>query len=129
MGTGDTPDPRAAHWEVAGGEDRVSLGRELQSGDNSSDISLMPQAKCASPPLGHVPGCLQEPCVVVLLQDVLCLVDEDCGALQTLPAVSHLLSQLPQLHHLREEQREARVLRNQNALRKPHPKPGVAQEQ
>lgn len=69
------------------------------------------RAQRASPPLGHVPGRLQEPRVVVLLQDVLGLVDEDRGALQTLPAVGDLLGQLPQLHHLREQQREAAVLK------------------
>lgn len=69
--------------------------------------------------------------MVILLQDVLCLVDEDCRALQALPAVSDLLGELPQLHHLREEQREAQALRSQcvtsKALRKPLPKPGAAQ--
>lgn len=54
--------------------------------------------------------------MVVLLQDVLCLVDEDRRALETLPAVSNLLGQLPQLHHLREEQREAKVLRSQHVV-------------
>lgn len=49
--------------------------------------------------------------MVVLLQDVLGLVDEDCGALQALPAVGNLLGQLPQLHHLPGE-RETPVLRS-----------------
>lgn len=50
--------------------------------------------------------------MVVLLQDVLGLVDEDGGALQALPAVGNLLGQLPQLHHLSEEQRETELLRS-----------------
>lgn len=50
--------------------------------------------------------------MVVLLQDVLGLVDEDRGALQALPAVGNLLGQLPQLHHLSEEQRETELLRS-----------------
>lgn len=50
--------------------------------------------------------------MVVLLQDVLGLVDEDRGALQALPAVGNLLGQLPQLHHLWEEQRETELLRS-----------------
>lgn len=69
----------------------------------SSIPGQVPASKDSSshiPPLSHVPGCLQEPRVVILLQDVLCLVDEDRGALQALPAVGDLLGQLPQLHHL-----------------------------
>lgn len=40
--------------------------------------------------------------MVVLLQAVLGLRDEHAGPLQALPAVSDLLGQLPQLHHLGE---------------------------
>jgi len=72
------------------------------------------RAPSASPPLGHVPGRLQEPRVVVLLQDVLRLVDEDRRALEALPAVGDLLGQLPQLHHLRGEQRHAKGLSSQH---------------
>lgn len=93
-------------------EDRVSwegpaARRSLQS-HPSVDVQGVCLAWCPRhawhPPLCHVPGCLQEACVVVLLQDVLGLVDEDRGALQTLPAVGDLLGQLPQLHHLPGEQ-------------------------
>lgn len=74
-----------------------------------------PSCHPGSPPLGHIPGRLQEPRVVVLLQDVLRLVDEDRRALETLPAVGDLLGQLPQLHHLRREQGEAKMLRARHA--------------
>lgn len=43
--------------------------------------------------------------MVVLFQDMFCLIDEDRGALQALPTVSYLLGQLPQLHNLGERSR------------------------
>lgn len=109
------PLPEFIRGQNAGGCEGAPLA--LRSGDSSlwpghRQGRGHPGCHPASPPLGHVPGRLQEPRVVVLLQDVLRLVDEDRRALETLPAVGDLLGQLPQLHHL---QREAKVLRERHA--------------
>jgi len=64
------------------------------------------------PPFCYIPGGLEEAGVVVLLQALLGLCDEGAGALQTLPAVCNLLSQLTQFHHLERKQTGEHVVMN-----------------
>lgn len=58
------------------------------------------------PPLRHVAGRLEEAGVVVLLQALLGLRDQGAGAFQTLAAVSDLLRQFTQLHHLGKKKKK-----------------------
>lgn len=66
-------------------------------------------------PFCYIPGGLEEPGMVVLLQALLSLCDQGTGTFQTLTTVCNLLSQLSQFHHL-EHTGRVDVLRQQHWL-------------
>lgn len=62
------------------------------------------------PPFCYISGSLEESSVVVLLQALFGLRDQGAGALQTLPTVCNLLSQLAQFHDLKNTQIRTHML-------------------